>query len=98
MLKKARARCKEHKHERTYICTQCSVSICPECKLESHLGHKTSRVQDEYLEAEKRVKKELESLTEVIENDKQTIDLYKMKLNRLTNVDNAVKPMTELIK
>ena len=66
--------------------------------MESHLGHKTSRVQDEYLEAKKRVKKELESLTEVIENDKQTIDLYKMKLNRLTNVDNAVKPMTELIK
>ena len=98
LLKKARARCKEHLIERTYICTQCNVSICPECKCSSHIGHKTSRVQDEYLDATKRVKKELESLDQAIELDQEQISLFDERLRRLQNVDNAVKPVTESIQ
>ena len=98
LLKKAKARCKEHLFERTYICTQCNVSICPECKCESHLGHKTSRVQDEYLYATKRVKKELESLNQAIKQDQDQISLFDERLNRLQNVDEAVKPVTDSIQ
>ena len=55
-------------------------------------------MQDEYLEATKRVKKELESLNQAIEQDQEQISLFDERLRRLQNVDNAVKPVTESIQ
>ena len=54
----ARARCKQHYNmEKYYFCTTCRQALCPECRFsEEHLGHKTTRLSDEFSEAVKRVK------------------------------------------
>ena len=48
--------CEKHDMSHAYFDTQCNVSLCPDCYIDSHLGHKKTHLRDAFAAAEKKVR------------------------------------------
>ena len=52
--------CQKHETEKFYFCITCQKSLCPDCYIERHLGHKKNHIKKEYADVKRKIQNELE--------------------------------------
>ena len=77
--------CLIHELEKSNYCmdANCNMPLCPECYIESHIGHKRGRIIDVYEDSKLRVQAALDSLEQNTREFEDKVKVTDEKINKI---------------